>query len=676
MIYLSLYLIFFLSFFITQGDSVDMASIMKYVVNNLNQLPTYCFAEETLTSDSRCKATSTEELHKVPLVSSKQTHLYRDGLEQHSVKPPPGFAPLSEKPSLSSTSTRSSNDVYSCGNASNVKTSSYDNTEVRTNPFLSDQQLNDNVISYDTADQIFTPIWTENIQLFIKLTEILYDMLKRSPLNRDIFENHMTIQYHLNKFLRNFEKTLVPDSDKSTIGTSSMSTETMPNKVDSVEKISVNSNAESYVNQKLAGMNNLSLNPFDDDKLSQTYNMFSAYGSNGYTFTTNWHQPDSPRVQVTPIPSSPLTPTSTCSMFTNYGLPTTNVFFPNTDQGNENSFVTKPISPMISNTGACNNNSSAFSFPASNEFNVPKETNPFKFSMINNMQNPEKQTQQMANNYDTNATSYLSVKNLYDHSSKMETVNTNAGSNSLTTTTEHANVNVNGAENYTSKIVYEAGPVMYNTQKKQTDADIKHSACNSDYKNDCNVPLKRHYDNKELSSQFANDITTSTHDSSYIDEGYISRLPTDYTLQNSSLISESNYKNNVNERIIFSQARKKIEIPERWINSQFPSDIPLENHNESSTINTSINFSSSKDWTYNNNKESVTRDMNGATDLSYEYIFQWNDKEKPIDMYKNFWNNPAYENQKSKCKNVNNDFFFDTSFVFQKIGMYDNIGIQ
>lgn len=646
---------------------------MKYVVNNLNQLPTYCFAEESLMSDSRCKATSTEELHEVPLVSSKQTHPCRDGLEQHSVRPPPGFTPLDKKPSLSSTSTRSSSDIYSFGNTPNVRTPSYGNIEA-TNPFLNDQQLHDNVISNDTAKQIFTPIWSENMQLFIKLTEVLYDLLERSPLNRSIFENHMSIQHHLNKFLRNFEKTLAPDSDKSTIGASSTSLnfakETTSNKVDSVEKMPVNSNAENFVNQKLAGMSNLSLNPFDDDKLSQTHNMFSAYGSNGYTFS--WHQPDkfSPRVQVTPISPSPVTPTP---MFTNYGS-AANVFLPNADQGGENPSATKPISSMVPNGDICNNNhnSSAFNFSANNEFaKVVKETNPFKFSMINNMQIPEKQNERMANNYDTNAASYLSVKNLHDHSSKMETVNANAGSKSFPTTTEHVNVN---SVDYTPKIVYEAGPVMYNIQKKETGADMKRNARNSDFKNDCKVPPKNHCD-KELSSQSVNDTSYLKHDSFHIDEGYVGRLPTDYTLQNSSsIINESNYhlQNNVNERVVSSQAWKKVEIPERWTNSHFPSDTSLQNHSEECTINTLINSSLPKDW--NNAKESVNRGMNGTADLSY--IFQWNDKETSMDMYKNFWNNPSYKNQKFEYKNGNSDFLFDTSFVFQKIGMYDIIGIQ
>ncbi|XP_019882736.1 uncharacterized protein LOC105250047 isoform X3 [Camponotus floridanus] len=640
------------------GDAVDMASIMKYVVNNLNQLPTYCFAEESLMSDSRCcKATSTEELHEVPLVSSKQTHPC--GFEQHTVRPPPGFAPLDKKPSLSSTSTISSSDTYSFGNTPNVRTPSYGNEA--TNPFLNDQQLHDNVISNDAAKQIFTPIWSENMQLFIKLTEILYDLLGRSPLNRSIFENHMSIQHHLNKFLRNFEETLAPDSDRSTIGTSSASLKKeTSSKVDSVEKMPVNSNAESFVNQNLAGMSNLSLNPFDDDKLSQTHNMFSAYGSNGYTF--GWHQSDrfSPHIQVTPISPSPATPTP---MFANYG-PAANVFLPNPDQGNENPSATKPISSTVPNADICNNNhnSSAFNFSANNEFaKVIKETNPFKFSMINNMQMPEKQNEWMANNCDTNATSYQSVKNLNDQSSKMETVNVNAGSKGFPTTADH--VNVNGVD-YTPKIVYEAGPVMYNVQKKE--ADVKR---NSDFKNDANVPSREHC-NKELSSQSVNDGLYLKHDSYHIDEAYVSRLPTDYTSQNSPpIINESIYhqQNKVNERVLSSQAWKKVEIPERWMNSHFPNDTSLQNHSENSTINTSINSSLSKDS--NNTKESENRGMNGTADLNY--IFQWNDKETSMDMYKNFWNNPSYKNQKFEYKN-GSDYFFDTSFVFQKIDSVKN----
>ncbi|XP_070165329.1 uncharacterized protein [Polyergus mexicanus] len=739
------------------GDAVDMASIMKYIVNNLNQLPTYCFGEESLMSDSRCIATFTEEMYeKVPLGSSKQTHLCRDSLEQHSIRPPPGFAPLSEKPSLSSMSPRTVSDIYSLGNTSNVKTS-YSNAEMITNPFLSDQQfVNDNIIPNDIAKQIFTQIWNENVQLIINLTQILYDIMECSPLNRNIFENHMTIQYHFNKFLKSFEKRLIPDNDQSTVSTSSTSLnlarETTPDKVSLAEKMPINSNTESFVNRKLAGMNNLSLNlaretssdkiglaektpinsntenfvnqklagmsnlslnlarettpdkvglaektpinpnaesfvnrklasmsnlslsnPFNDDKPPQTHNMFSAYCSNGYTFATNWHQSDgfNPHGQI----PSPVTPTSARSMFNNCGPSSVmaNVFFPNVDQGNENSSATKPVSPMIPmNAGSNNNrNSSSFFSTVNSEWaNIFKETNPFKFSIINDM--PEKQNERIANNYDTNSASYLSVKNLHDHSLKMEAVNIHAASNGFTAA-EH--VNVNSAENYTPRIVYEAGPVMYNTQKKQTDADMKHSTCNSNFKNDCNVALKKHCSNKELSSQSANDIATlhSKHDSSHIDEGYVTRPPINYTLQDSpSIISSKPNYHQQNERIVSPQTWKQVEIPEHWINSQFRNGAPLQNPNERPAFSKLVNFPSHKDWNCNNNKEPITQNMNGMIDLSY--IFQRNDKEKPLDMYKNFWNNPSYiEKQKStEYKNANSVFVFGTSFVFQKIDSVKN----
>lgn len=671
--------------FVTQGDAVDMASLMKYVVNNMNQLPTYCYAEENLMSDSRCKSTSTEETPEtVLLVSSEQTHQCRDGLEQRSMRPPPGFAPLGKKPSLSNVPTRSFNDIYSFGSTSNAKTSSHGNAEVTTNPFLSDQELvNDNVIPKDTAKQIFMANWSENVQSFVKCTEIVYDMLEHSPhiLNRNIFENYMTLQHHLKKFLKMFEEALILDSDQSTSSASLNLAKETTDKVGSAQKINtpINSNAESFVNQKLAGMSNLSSNPFGDDRPPQNHTAFSA--SNGHTFTTNWHQSDgfSPRVQV----PSPLTPASACSANYVSSAATANVFFPNSDQNSEIpiSPAMKPVFPVISmNADVSNNNHNLSSFcnTANSEFaNVFKETNPFRFSMTDNMQIPETQSEPMANSYDTHPASYLSVKNLQDHSLKMEALNINTGNNSFTAA-EH--VNVNGAESYTPRIVYEAGPVMYNTQKKQTDADVKQNACNSNFKNDRNVSLKRRYDDKELPSQSANDITTSysKRDSSHIDEGYVTRLSTDCTLQNSPPIisGEAIYHQqnvNANERIVSAQAWKQVEIPERWVNSQLRNGVPLQNHNEKSTTSTSINFSSHKDWNCDNNRESVTRGMSGMADLSY--IFQWNDKERATDIYKNYWNYLSYiENQKfTQYNNANSDFFFDISFVFQKIGMYDTI---
>ncbi|KMQ90058.1 tudor domain-containing protein 5 [Lasius niger] len=613
--------------FVTQGDAVDMASLMKYVVNNMNQLPTYCYAEENLMSDSRCKSTSTEETPEtVILVSSEQTHQCRDGLEQRSMRPPPGFAPLDKKPSLSNVPTRSFNDIYSFGSTSNAKTSSHGNAEVTTNPFLSDQELvNDNVIPKDIAKQIFMANWSENVQSFVKCTEIVYDMLEHSPhiLNRNIFENYMTLQHHLKKFLKMFEEALILDNDQSTSSASLNLAKETTDKVGSAQKINtpINSNAESFVNQKLAGMSNLSSNPFGDDRPSQNHTAFSA--SNGHTFTTNWHQSDgfSPRVQV----PSPLTPASACSANYVSSAATANVFFPNSDQNSEIpiSPAIKPVFPVISmNADVSNNNHNLSSFcnTANSEFaNVFKETNPFRFSMTDNIQIPETQSEPMANSYDTHPASYLSVKNLQDHSLKMEALNINAGNNSFTAA-EH--VNVNGAESYTPRIVYEAGPVMYNTQKKQTDADVKQNACNSNFKNDRNVSLKRRYDDKELPSQSANDITTSysKHDSSHIDEGYVTRLSTDYTLQNSQPIisGEAIYHQqnvNANERIVSAQAWKQVEIPERWVNSQLQNGVPLQNHNEKSTTSTSINFSSHKDWNCDNNRESVTRAMIEAMNI-------------------------------------------------------------
>lgn len=639
--------------FITQDDAVNMASIMTYVVNNMNQLPTYCYAEENLISDSHCKATSTEELHEKVSSISEQTHQSRDGFEQHSMRPPPGFAPLCEKkPNLSNMSARNFNDMYSFGNTSNAKTSSY--ADMTTNPFLTDQQfVNDNIIPNDVAKQIFMTIWNKNVQLFAKLTEILCELLERSPLNKKIFENHMIIQHHLNRFLEKFEKALIPsDSDTSSLGSLSLARE-MTDKFGSLQNInsSMNLNAEDFANQKLAGnLSNLSLsNPFSDDRPPQTHPMFPTYGSTGYTFPSNWHQSDgfSPHVQVL----SPVTPSSTPSMFNFGSSSAANVFFPNVDQGNaKNAPAMKPTYPVISmNADVSNNNRNSASFfsLASNEFaNVPtfKETNPFRrSSMTDNMQipqRPEMQSEQMANSYDTNPTSYLSVQNLQDHAAKMEAANVHAG-NSGFTATEHIN-SINGAEGYTPRIIYEAGPVMYNTQKKQTDADVKQNTCNSDFKNDRNVPFKGQYDNKELSQ-------------------------IDYTLQNSQIRkNESIYhqqNGNTNERIIFSQAWKQVEIPERWIKSQIE-NAPSQNHIEKPTIDTSINFSS-----IYNNKESVTQD--GMADLSY--IFQRNDKEKQMDLYNNFLNNLCYiENKKCiEYNNKNNDFFVDISFVFHKIGMYD-----
>ncbi|XP_029160285.1 uncharacterized protein LOC114932280 [Nylanderia fulva] len=670
------------------GDAVDMASIMRYVVvNSSNSLPTYCFAEENLISDSHSKATSTEDLNEMAPTVSEQTPLQsRENLEQYWMRPPPGFAPLGEKTGLPNISARNFHDVYTFGSTS--KTSSSDNKDMTTNPFLTDQQfINDNVIPNDVGKQIFTTIWNKNLQLITMLAEFLYDLLERSPLNKKIFENHMIIQHHLNRFLEKFVKTLKPlDNDTSSSASLNLVRETT-DKFGSTQNINSpmpNLNAEGFVNQKLAAnLSNLLLsNSFGDDRPMQTHPVFPTYGSNNYTFSSSWHQSDkiSPRVQV---PSSPVprTPSSVSSTFGSSSAPTPNVFFPNTDQGNAQNFpAMKQAYSMISmNTDVSNNNrnSSSFFSTANSEFaNMFKETNPFRCSMTDNMQipqRPETQSEPMANNYDTNATSYLPMKNLQEHAAKMETVNIHA-ENSGFTIPKYVN-NISSAEGYTPRVIYEAGPVMYNMQKKQTDADVIQNACNNDFKNDRNVSINGQCDKKDLFSPSANDIASSyLKNSSHIDESYITQPPTDCTLQNSPQIrnNESIYhQQNVktNERIIFSQAWKHVEIPECLIKSQIGS-VPSQNHNEKPIINTSINFSSSKDWNCEKNRgESVTQ--GGMVDLSY--VFQRNDTEQ--HMYNNFLNNLCYiKNQKCiEHNNKNNDFFFDVSFVFQKVDLVKNV---
>jgi len=627
---------------ITQADAVDMASIMKYVVNNLNQIPTYCFAEENLMPENCCKATSTEEKHETPLIPSGPTCSHYDNHHQ-PVRPPPGFPPFTEQrvPSNGAIpSIRNFQNCYSFANTSNISNTLNTNASISgdvgaTNPFLTDQQF----ISNDIAKQIYMSTWNENKKLQISIIEILNVLMERLSLS---VKDHI----QLNKILKIIEKVLLEQKDNhSTKTPSNLVNGTTLNDIDSAQKVPYNLNSETVVNQEF-NVNTFSMsNPFginSGDK-PQSNAMFSTY--DGLAFKNNWSQSNEF--------SSPSSTTANPSSFIN----------------SENIPLMMPAaSTMPANTSTSNNFSECLDSINTQFANMLKDTNPFKTSIIDGTQIPETRNERTANNYDADIASYLSTKNPQSNALETEIANIHARSNCFTPVSNVEYV----SENYTPKIVYESGPIMYNTQKKQTDTDAnaRQNACSNNF----SVELGQYDKNSAL--QPANDIAASQHivinhkttkDNSQVDENYITQQATHYVQDLQSIInSEATYyqqNGNVdNLRPVSSQVWNQTEIPEYCANSKFQNSVPLLNHNEN-TNNRFCTPLSCQDWNRDNDRKSIPRETNEATNLSYVFEVKDNhDKERPMDTYANSWyntKNESVQNMNATCS---------SSFVFQKIG--------
>jgi len=238
---------------------------------------------------------------------------------------------------------------------------------------------------------------------------------------------------------------------------------------------------------------------------------------------------------------------------------------------------------------------------------------------------------------------------------------------------------INGNNNYTSKIVYETNPIICDTQKEKANADV--NVMQDKNRDNTQISFAFEQCNKELPSQFTNEMTVLSlkhEDNTYIDEGYITQFSTNHNLQNLSLMITNEKKSqkdlNMNLSNVSAQSWKNIKIPERW---KFKNDISSHN-GDLKTINT-INISS--DQNCDNNKESQDSDsINKLND-----IFQGNDNEKLVDKcrYVDTENGTSkseerkrraeneISNQENLSKNAGSDFLFRNCFVFHKIGMFD-----
>lgn len=600
---------------------------------------------DNLIRQSDCKATSTEEKHEVPLVSPGPTLPRYDN--HHPVKPPPGFLPLGDQ--CIPSNARSIYNDYSF-------TPVFNDTEPTTNPFLADQQF----VSGDAIKQMYMSVWNENKKLQLRVSEILHDLLEHSSLS---FKDHV----QLNKMLKIIERALLEQKDNRSTVVKTPSASNLMNGTTSnidvglAQKASYNLNSETFASQDLIANTFSMSNPFNvNSDRPQNNTTFSTYGPDGFAFKTNWSQSSevSPRVQMSPS----TTPSPTPSMFVNH-IPPVNTLPPKVSQ--ENIPLSTPVPPVAPTSAGTPTNFSEFLDNVKVQFtNMLKDTNPFKASMTE-MQVPETQNERMAHNYDAGLASYFSATNSQSYAPKTEIANIHARSNCFTPA-GHA------GENYTTKIVYESGPVMYNTQKKQADIDARLNACSNNYNNVQNAQsLELGQCGTKLTSQPANNIAAShtqhkaiNHQMmrEQVNETYITQ-PSTYYVQNSQPVTNNEpiyYQQNGNannSRSLSSQSWS----PENMVNSKFQNSVPLSNHNENALFAPPVTLSR-QDWNCDNSRRSVLQ-KNEATDSSYSFTFKDGyNKERPTVTYANSWyniENESIQHRNAACNNT---------FLFQKIG--------
>jgi len=601
----------------------------------------YCYAEESLILNY-CYKMSTEQIHEVPLVSPEQI-LYCNNQQEESLKPPPGFLPLNLSDILKNAS-------------------SFDKTETTTNPFL-DNELS-NIVSMDIAKQVFAQIWKKNTQLQIKLSKIVYDLLESSSIKKSTFQNYIIKQHQVNNILKDIEKLISSVANVSAVDRSTP---------DSLNEMAL---LDDHLNDEFDALNTTSsnlLNLFDDDRLiNQTALLNSVHRSlNDFTFKNNQSQSNEFSSHIQVPSQSPINCKS--MLLDNYAVGTS---FPFQKIDHEN--TNKPsidsissVTPTIDNSSNNSNNNdsnSSSSFFKTGIHNIRKETNPFKRSTIKEIQISE----QKANNYNPSSVDLFAI-NLQNDTSKIESINIHSKTDAFSPAAYASDVNGN---NYTSTI-YETNPVICDTQKRKTNADVK--AMQDICKNRDSIQMTsfalEQYD-KELLSQLTNEMTALSlkyGNDTYIDEDII-QPSTTHNLQNLSLMATNELKcheedTNMHLSNVSAQSWKKIEIPERWI-SKLENNVSSDIHNaDLKTINTSTNISSNQNC--DNNKES--QDSDNINNLNY--ASQRNDDEKLMDKHRYVENEIFKENeisnQENLSKNSGSNFLFKNCFVFHKIGMFD-----
>lgn len=621
-----------------------MTNLMKYVLNNLDQLPMYCYAEENLIADYCSKTTSTEEIHEVPLVSPGETLLScSNQKQQQPLRPPPGFSSLN------------SSNIYSLDNSSLFK--------VETNPFLNDEPVD--TIPTNLVKQTFAQTWTKNTKLQVKLSRMLYNLLERSTVKKSIFDNYIMKQREINSLLKDMEKMILADNDGVAVGASN------PNEMSSHD-VGHASRMSFQSNDEFASLNPSNL--FSDDKSTMNQTAFNPTycDMNSFLFKNNWAQSAgefNPRVQV----PAQLNPVST--IFDNYGSASSSSY-QTIDHENKSVPLMESLTAGIANTAGSTdgNASSAFASTILDVHNptMYKETNPFRLAMAEAIQIPESaQSAQEATNYNSNPAYYTSV-NPPNNILNVKHANVYPTTDVFSPTTHACDVN---NVNYTTRIIYEAGPVMYNAQKKEVaiNQEIQDGRVTSFTLKPCDA---------ELPSQLIDDMAAFS--LKRADEDGVETRSTKPNPQTSSLKAHNETKyqradDKVNKpQDHLAQSWRKPEIPERWINSKFEDSFSHAGRNNSNMVSTSA---SHETYMYeppyqncDNNNEVNARDFNSVNDL-LDHAFQSNNEERSMDRYKYIeianCNDREVSVQNDLSRSATSEFFFKNCFVFRKIGMCD-----
>ncbi|XP_020286926.1 uncharacterized protein LOC109856261 isoform X2 [Pseudomyrmex gracilis] len=593
-----------------ETDTVDMANLVKYALNIYNRLPIYCFAEDNLIPERRNQGTSTEDIQETRSISSEQVP--RDSLKKQKIKPPPGFKPIKETKLRLSTTESSSN--YALGNVSNPV-----NSPAKTSPvsILTDSK------SETSSIDIILGLWNENITLYNRIFDALPNIiLKETVDNEAMLENHITIQKKLNTILHSFVKALKLDDDKPNVNTSNTLNGAMSNNdwIDSAFKNTLSSNNEVLNQVFETTTTNVSPNPFNSSN-SDEYSSSNLFKTGELSPSISSHSPFS-------------------SMFKNY-IPN-NSCFSNDNQKTENVLLTmSSTSNNITSSPSCNVTKS-----------VPKETNPFRMFMTGEFQSQETQNQVTNSELNSNS-SYCTSENSQNHFSIIKDMNIQT-TNSNCTPIEH--FYINNHEKYSPKIVYESGPVMYNTQTKQ-DKSIGQNNNNFD-----NAQNTFNLNQCDKNFPLSYNVATSTSNQCYITQPSMKNLQTSSVTNNEP--KHQLHNSNINEQP--AQIRTYMENPEQLINWN---GFSPKHHNENFTLTTPQERQTTnmpQRESICNIKDFVSRNVYQTPDLNY--VNQINYLRKNLsDICLNLHKLPYKETQNLEEKQNSCNTLASHSFFFKPI---------
>lgn len=235
-----------------------MASLMMYVLNDNNQLPMYCYAdenyEETLMTNSHIQ--KNENLSDIS--SSELSSSHEDNRE-------------TESECITSNKLSSQHKVLSA-TALNI-CSSIDMNE-QTNPFRKSQSINFNAPT-EPMKQMHMKLWQENVQLLTTQNKFFSDLLKRPSITNKVFKNHLAFERHFNNLMKSFQEALVMEDDE--FFASAFNTGLKTDTVNDIISSEISNSKDEIPIPKLP----LSCMPFADQNITMLTNSFS------HLFNTN-----------------------------------------------------------------------------------------------------------------------------------------------------------------------------------------------------------------------------------------------------------------------------------------------------------------------------------------------------------------------------------------------------